>query len=84
MTIAGEPLRPQGLPGVPTFPESPALSDTRGSLPSMSAFLPRVPEFWHSGKHMTLGEFCFYRSVRDRAMLGVRGSWYLMLGIQDL
>ena len=24
--------------------------------------LPRVPDFWHSGKHVALGEFCFSRS----------------------
>jgi hypothetical protein len=25
--------------------------------------LPRVPDFWHSGKHVALGEYCFSRSV---------------------
>jgi hypothetical protein len=24
--------------------------------------LPRVPDFWHSGKHVALGEFCFSSS----------------------
>jgi hypothetical protein len=29
--------------------------------------LPRVPDFWHSGKHVALGEFCFSRSEGPRA-----------------
>jgi hypothetical protein len=57
----GERLRPM-LPsnatfllGVPTFPECHALLDTRGSLHSPSAILPRVQHsgtqgsLWHSG-----------------------------------
>jgi hypothetical protein len=60
-------LGEDGLPRVPCFPECHALIGTRGSLPSPSAtlgedWLPRVPDFWHSGKHNTLGEFCFSHS----------------------
>jgi hypothetical protein len=44
-------LGEDGLPRVPTFPESPALSDTRGSLPSPSA---RV---------LALGEACDTRGI---------------------
>jgi hypothetical protein len=32
-------------------------------LSSPSAILPRVPNFWHSGKHVALGEYCFSRSA---------------------
>jgi hypothetical protein len=56
------------------FPKCHTIFDTHESLPSPSAFLPRVqhsgkiifprlPDFWHSGKKTTLGEFCFSRSV---------------------
>jgi hypothetical protein len=29
--------------------------------------LPQVPDFWHSGKHVALGEYCFSRSVPPNA-----------------
>jgi hypothetical protein len=35
----------------------------RESLPSSSAFLPQVPDFWHSGQRVTLGEFGLSHSV---------------------
>jgi hypothetical protein len=43
---------------VPFFPEC-------NSSPSATLgedCLPRVPDFWHSGKHVALGEYCFSRS----------------------
>jgi hypothetical protein len=58
----------RGLPRVPLFLECRALIGTRESLSSPSAtlgeeWLPRVPDFWHSGKYLTLGESCFSRSA---------------------
>jgi hypothetical protein len=49
------------------FPECHAPIGTRGSLPSPSATLggdclPRVLDFWHSGKYVRLGEFRFSRT----------------------
>jgi hypothetical protein len=44
---------------VPFFPEC-------NSSPSATLgedCLPRVPNFWHSGKHVALGEYCFSRSA---------------------
>jgi hypothetical protein len=54
--------------GKMAFPKCHALLGTRESLPSLSVtlredWLPRVPDFWHSGKHVTLREFSFSRSV---------------------
>jgi hypothetical protein len=43
---------------VPFFPEC-------NSSPSATLgedCLPRVPDFWHSGKYVALGEYCFSRS----------------------
>jgi hypothetical protein len=51
-----------GLPRVPPFPECHGLSGTRGRPSSPSAFLPRVPDIWHSGKPEALGEFPLSRS----------------------
>jgi hypothetical protein len=45
--------------GKPLFPEC-------NSSPSATLgeeWLPRVPDFWHSGKYLTLGESCFSRSA---------------------
>jgi hypothetical protein len=51
--------------GKPLFPEC-------NSSPSATLgeeWLPRVPDFWHSGKYLTLGESCFSR----------RPSWLSLL-----
>jgi hypothetical protein len=55
-------LGEDGFPRVPPFPECHGFCNTRESPSSPSAFLPRVPDFWHSGKSLTLGEFQFSRS----------------------
>jgi hypothetical protein len=55
-------LGEDGLPRVPCFSECHAPIGTQESLPSPSAILPQVPDFWHSGKYATLGEFRFSRS----------------------
>jgi hypothetical protein len=55
--------------GKPPFPEC-------NSSPSATLgedWLPRVLDFWHSGKHVTLGEFSFTRSA----------SHYFQLTLQE-
>jgi hypothetical protein len=49
------PFRHSGKPLFPECYSSP--SATLGE-----EWLPQVPDFWHSGKHLALGEFCFSRS----------------------
>ena len=61
-------LGEEGLCRVLLFTECQDLCGTRESLSSPSATLGedslfRVPDFWHSGKPATLGEFCLSRSV---------------------
>ena len=60
-------LGEEGLCRVLLFTECQDLCGTRKNLSSPSATLgedslSRVPDFWHSGKPETLGEFCLSRS----------------------
>ena len=56
-------LGEEGLSRVLLFTECQDLCGTREILSSPSAILPRVPDFWHSAKPETLGEFCLSRSA---------------------
>jgi hypothetical protein len=56
-------LGEDGFPRVPPFAECHGFCNTWESPSSPSAFLPRVPDFWHSGKSLILGKFQFSRSA---------------------
>ena len=82
-------LGEEGLCRVLIFTECQDLGGTRESLSSPSATLgedslSRVPDFWHSGKPKTLGEFSLSRSVTFdsssytcRAHIPNRERWFL-------
>jgi hypothetical protein len=54
---------------VPFFPEC-------NSSPSATLGEDWVPDFWHSGKHVALGEYCFSRSERSYSTMVTRNTDY--------